>query len=427
MLHNKLDFKEVNMKTTINKELALFCILLISTNCCICLAEAQNNDGAEPNKPAAIFLGKRVVDDTKGLKPVAHKDLMDILEQEEKQVTQELIDRFSKYPKEQKLETAAYCIKENKHAGLVLWQMGRDNQLQDERLVPYIIEAMPKSQGRALMYAAIAPYFIPDINFVEPLLTYAVVSDYKEDQVRDRQMMHLSAFEYASMSLSKITGGELGKVDQKKSRQVQIQEWRDAWPKVRQGLMKEIRPAAHQELLDFLAKADEASDKNKYVETFDSYKLNDKLETVAYVIEKGLYPDSFFAFSRIQDKRLVPFIAAALQDSNGLKVLCAAQLARQNPDPSLLPLFMKYVLENNYGKEYRYSVGQRGAGERIYVNYQSVFGIAAQAIYAITNGKIGSQNYTNIQQEIPEKERKDLIEKWRKIYDESLKKDYEQN
>ncbi len=375
--------------------------------------------------------------DRSRIKPVGHKELLDILEQElkitERTANQELVNKFSQYPKEQKLETAAYCLKENKYAGLMLWQMGRDNQLQDKRLVPYIIEVMPKLPERDLMYAASAAYRIPDVNFVEPLLEYVIGSDFKQDQVVGGgtggigQLVHYSTFESATIAISRITGGELGKVDIKKPRQTQIQEWREAWPKVRQELMKEIHPAVHQELLDFLAKADEASDKNKYIETFNSYKLNDKLETIAYVMEKGLYPDSFFAFSGIQDKRLVPFIASALQDSNGLKVLCAAQLARQNPDPSLLPLLMKYGLENNYGKEYRYSVGQRGAGERIYVSYQSVFGIAAQAIYAITNGKIGSQNYTNIQQEIPEKERKDLIEKWRKIYDESLKKDYEPN
>lgn len=369
-----------------------------------------------------------------GIKPVEHKELLDILEQElkvsDRTANQELVNKFSQYPKEQKLETAAYCLKENKYAGLVLWQMGRDNQLRDERLVPYIIEVMPKLQGRDLMYAASAAYRIPDVNFVEPLLEYVIKSDYKTEQVVGNQMMHYSAYESAAIALRRITGGELGNIDIKKSRQVQIQEWRDAWSKVRQDLQKEIHPAAHQELLDIFAKAENTGNTSKRIELdqmFRNYKLNDKLETVVYVMENGLYPNAFFALCQVQDKRLLPFIARALQDSNGVKVLLATQLAYYMPDPSLLPLLMKYGLENNFGRDYKYSVGQNGfgAGERNYVSYHSVFGFTAAAIYKITDGKIGSQSYINIKQEIPETERKDLIEKWRKIYDETLKKDYE--
>jgi hypothetical protein len=421
----------VSMKTTINKKLAAMFMLLIFIHSGICLAEARSSPGAEPNKPVFMGRGGRVVSDTKGIKPVAHEELLKILEQElkitERTANQELVNKFSQYPKEQKLETAAYCLKENKYAGLVLWQMGRDNQLQDKRLVSYIIEVMPKLPERDLMYAASAAYFIPDVNFVEPLLEYVIKSDSKNDQVVGGQIVHYSAFESATIALLRITGGELGNTDIKKSRQVQIQEWRDAWPKVRQELQKEIHPVAHQELMDIFAKAENTGNRNGLAQTFRKYKLNDKLETVVYVMENGLYPDAFIALSQVQDKRLLPFIAKTLQDSNGLKVLLAARLARENPDPSLLPLLMKYGLENNFGRDYKYSVGQRGVGERIYVNYYSVFGLAAQAIYTITNGKIGAQNYISIKQEIPETERKDLTEKWRKIYDETLKNDYENN
>ncbi len=371
--------------------------------------------------------------DSGRIKPVEHKELLDILEKElkvtERTANQELVNKFSQFPKQQKLETAAYCLKENKYAGLLLWQVARDNQLQDKRLVPYIIEVMPKLPERDLMYAASAASRIPDINFVEPLLEYVITSDAKNDQVVGGQMMHYSAFESAAIALSRITGGELGKTDIKKSRPVLIQEWRDAWPKVKQDLQKEIHPVAHQELLDFFVKAEVTRDRIDLAEKFRNFKLNDKLETVVYVMENGLYPDAFLAFSQVQDKRLVPFIAKSLQDSNGVKVLLAAQLARENPDPDLLPLLMKYGLDNNFGRDYKYSVGQRGvgAGERNYVIYHSVFAFTAGAIYRITNRQIGSSSYTSIKQEIPEKERKDLIEKWRKIYDESLKKDYEPN
>jgi hypothetical protein len=388
---------------------------------------------AEPNKPTKSS-DSNSVSSANTLRPLAHEELLKILEQElkvtEETANQELVNKFSQYPKQQKLETAAYCLKENKYAGLMLWQMPRDNQLQDKRLVPYIIEVMPKLPERDLMYAASAAYHIPDVNFVEPLLEYVIKSDFKKEQVVGNQMMHYSAYESAAIALGRITGGELGNTDIKKSRQVQIQEWRDAWPKVRQDLQKEIHPVAHQELLDIFAKAENTGNtlnRIELAETFRKYKLNDKLETVVYVMENGLYPSAFFALSQVQDKRLLPFIAKALQDSNGVKVLLAARLARENPDSSLMPLLMKYGLDNNFGRDYKYSVGQNGVGvgEKNYVSYFSVFGFSAEAIYRITNGKIGGQSYTSIKKEIPETERKDMIEKWRKIYDETLKKDYE--
>jgi hypothetical protein len=424
------------MKMMNHKKFVLSSILIMSINCGALWAGAKSNAGAEPNRPVTKPPAINGSNDTKLIKPIEHKELLDILEQElkitERTANQELVNKFSQYPKEQKLETAAYCLKENKYAGLMLWQMGRDNQLQDKRLVPYIIEVMPKLPERDLMYAASAAYNIPDVNFVEPLLEYVIKSDFKKEQVVGNQMMHYSAYESAAIALGRITGGELGNTDIKKSRQVQIQEWRDAWPKVRQELQKEIHPAAHQELLDIFAKAENTGNTLNRIELdqmFRKYKLNDKLETVVYVMENGLYPSAFFALSQVQDKRLLPFITKALQDSNGVKVLLAAQLSYHMPDPSLLPLLMKYGLESNFGRDYKYSTGQNGfgVGERNYTSYHSVFGFTTAAIYKITDGKIGSQSYINIKQEIPETERKDLTEKWRKIYDETLKQDYEPN
>ena len=147
--------------------------------------------------------------------------------------------------------------------------------------------------------------------------------------------------------------------------------------------------------------------------------MNDRLETIVYALEQGLYPDSLSFMGMMQDKRLVPFIAQALKDPNDIKVLCAAQLAEINPDPKLLPFLMKYGLGNDFGKDYRY-------GEADYsVRYHSVFGWTSEAISNITNGKIGNTKYSSVRKEVPEEERQTMIDQWRKIYDETLKQNYE--
>ena len=81
---------------------------------------------------------------------------------------------------------------------------------------------------------------------------------------------------------------------------------------------------------------------------------------------------------------------------------------------------MQHGLESDYGRDYRYGSG------RSYVSYYSVFGFTADAIHRITDGRIGSRNYsTGIKQETPEKERRELTEQWRMTYNETLKQDYE--
>ena len=411
-----------------NIKILVLCMLVLSMTSGLSFAQQ------ELNRPISIgSLGRRVVYNTKGLKPVAHKELMSILEQEEKGPdTQELIDRFRQFPREQKLETVIYCLKENKYADIIVLKIATESPLHDKCFVPYLVEIIPKLKGRTMMMVARAAQMIPDVNLMEPLLNFVVESDYEEriywSNGRINDITNMSAFEEAGMAIDRITNGRMGRIDLTKPKETVIQEWRDIWPYVKKEMLKEkeekereIRPVAHQKILDIFAKANKVVDKSEYSGAFDNFEFNDMLETIAYLLEKGPNPDSFFFFCMRQDKRLVPFIARAIKDPNDIKVLCAARLAEENPDPNLLPLLMKYGLDNDYGKNFRYG------SEGNYVIYHSVFGWASEAINKITNGKIGTSKYSSVRKEIPEEEKHALIEQWRKIYDETLKKDYEKN
>jgi hypothetical protein len=423
------------MKTTMNKKLAMLCFLLISINYGILWARSRSNAGTEPNRPVTTTRGRIVVSytvsDTKGIKPVAHKELLNIFEQAEKQNTEELNNRFEQFPKKQKLEAIAYCLKEGEHLGQAVRRIVWDPNSRDKCLASYLAEAMPKMERQDLMFAARAAGMIPDVNLMEPLLNYTIESDYYEVDFglgTRSEYSRRSVFDYAANAISKITNGKIGNIDQKKSQQTLVQEWRDAWPRVQEEMQKVINPVAHKELLDLLAKAEaEGLEKrDEFANKFKTYKWTEKLETIAYALEQGLYPNSISYYmlyqeKDMQDKRLIPFIDRAIKKSKGEILLAAVRITAANPDSSLLPSLMKYALENDYVKEFKYGT------EKNQVEYLSVFGYASGAIYRITNGKIGSLNYSSTRKEIPEAEKKDLIEKWRKIYDETLKKDYEKN
>ena len=182
---------------------------------------------------------------------------------------------------------------------------------------------------------------------------------------------------------------------------------------------KAIHPVAHLEILAIFAQAEGIIDKSEYTAVLKNYNPNDKLETIVYALEQGLYPDCLRYMSTLEDKRLVPFIAKAIKEYEGEKLWSALQLAVGNSDPNLLPYLMKYAFDNDYVKTYRYGT----ENEQFY--YVSVFSSAAYTISEITGGKIGTQKYRYFREEIPEEEMRALIEQWRKIYDETLKQDYE--
>ena len=420
------------MRTIKNKKLVVF-IILVLLNCGIPLTKGI--DGSETILNNKYVIGsqiRNVVSDTKDVKPVVHEELMKILENIEKgENIQELNNRFNKFPKEQKLETAEYCLKENKHINQMLLKMSIDASLWDKCLVPYIAETMPKLKDRDLMIAARVSSKIPDVNLIEPLLNYAVDSNYSEWDFdglpgRGARAKKITVFEYSAMAISTITNGKIGKYNPGKTKETLIREWRDSWPEIKSEMQKEIRPIAHQELLDLFAKAEEKglSYRDEFVKQFITYKCTERLETIAYALEHKLYPHAISCYMLYtdKDKRLLPFISKAIKESKEINLYAAVQIASANPDPSLLPSLMKYGFDSDYLNIYRYGDGERD------VDYTSVFGFTAKAIFEITNGKIGSQDYyLGYYKEVPGEEKKTQIEKWRKTYEETLKKDYEKN
>ena len=422
------------MKISQNNKLIVSCILLISINSYLCLAEMRNIRTSsrikQPDQSFFTMQGWKVVSNTKGIKPVAHEELLEIIDQQEKQDTNDLVNRFRQFPKEQKLETAAYCLKENKHVSQILLKICSEEPLHDKCLVPYIAEIMPKLKDNDLMMAARAASIIPDVNLVEPLINYAAKSDYTTSFVggsgRFAKPVEWSVFKEAGLAIIKITDDRMGTIDLTKPKETVIQEWRDIWPYVKKEMQDEIEekrkaihPVAHLEILAIFAQAEGIIDKSEYTEVLKNYNLNDKLETIVYSLEQGLYPDCLRYMNTLQDKRLVPFIAKAIKEYEGEKLWSALQLAVGNPDPNLLPYLMKYAFDNDYVKTYRYGT----ENEQFY--YVSVFSSAAYAISEITEGKIGTQKYRYFREAITEDQKQAMIQQWLKIYEETLKQDYE--
>ena len=416
--------------------LSLLLIFLILINLSFRFAEARNN-AEEPNRSVFASRCRRVVSNTKGLKPVAHKELLDILEQEGKQDTNDLVNRFRQFPKEQKLETAAYCLKENKHVSQILLKICSEEPLHDKCLVPYIAEIMPKLKDNDLRLAVRSASIIPDVNLVEPLINYAAKSNYHGSFVAGSGMyseiVEWSVFKEAALAISRITDGRMGRYNIAKSKETVIHEWREAWPQVKKDMQDEIeekrkaiQPVAHLELIALLAEAEAAGleKRDEFAEKFKKYELSQKLEALAYAIEKGLYldliPNIIADDDDLQkDKRLVPFLSQAIKVTKGEKLLLLVLIVAEMPDSSFLPLLMKYTLENDYVKSF--NVGSES--NNLY--YVSVFGTSSRAIYKMTRGEIGSIQYITTRKEVPEEEKKTQIEKWRKIYEETLKQGYE--
>ena len=423
------------MKTIIYKLIDVSCIIM-AVSLSGLWAKASENGRMITNRTVIGYKGRITISNIKEIKPVGHKELLDILGDVEKgNNTEEMNNKLSQFPKVQKLETAAYCLKENKYISQIIQRMSIDTSLWDRCLVPYLAEVMPKLKDHDLMIAAKVASKIPDINLMEPLLNYAVESEYQESfeggSGRFSEIVHMSAFQEAALAISTITNGKIGTTDKIMSKDARlglIQEWRAAWPGLKYEMQKEIHPVAHKELLELLARAEEAglSYRDEFVKQFKTFKWIDKLETIAYSLEHELYPNAISCYmlyseKDMQDKRLMPFINKAIEESKGVNLYAAVRIAAVNPDPSLLPSLIKYGFDTDYVKISKYGDGKYD------VEYSSVFGWASEAVYKITNGKIGDLQYFYTFEEIPEEEKKSQIEKWRKIYDETLKKDYEKN
>ncbi len=363
------------MKTMSHIKTALLCILVISINCGILRARARSNAGTDPNK----------------------------------QIT---TDSNSK-------------------------------SVSQEKSAKYWVERIQKVRGDELMTLLRSVPRIRDPNLIQSILDYAIEDNYSTMYFEGLQggaasPRYDSTFDEAAGLLYSITKGKIGlkKVGGREvpvpeeKRKTLIMKWRQELPKVKEEFrteilekQKEIKPIAHKELLDILAKAEDANNRNEFIKEFKSHKMNDKIETIAYSLVEGIYPYStnemVYSDEELKDKRLLPILVQLIKEAKGDKLLTAVWVASNIPDRTLLPILMDYALESDYVRTKKYPSEDM-------VIYLSVFNATAEAIYRITNKTIGTNNYSSLKI-VPDEERSNMIKKWRKIYDETLKKDYEKN
>jgi hypothetical protein len=415
------------------------------------------------------------------IQAVQHQTLLDLLAEAEKAKDKaEYSKTFLTFQNKDKLETIAYALQEGLYPNAIVRMIRDDKQLHDKRLVTYMPNFLKNNKDNGpILYSAVGlikDYF-PDPNLVPAVLDYAGESDYFSIRAyaspsgAGEQIVY-SVFKNVADFLNKVTKGKLPgeyisdkeilgppgprKQGQISPRESYIQKWKSEWPKVQKELLDEqrelqmqIRPVAHQEILNILVERQNLcqeqkqhvieSEKslNEKTKSFEELnkenqilnkkteeiltkirkeKKNDKLETIAYALTEGLYPDavmSFVLFDKdLQDKRLVPYIAEAIKISTGEKLYSAVCEAYKIPDESLLPSLLGHALDNDY--VVRYAPWGKDVPE------VSVFLKTSQALYEITNGRIG-HNLIEISVEDLYKQKDSLIKQWREIYEKSLK------
>jgi hypothetical protein len=440
---------------------------------------SKGSSSSEPNRTII-----NTVSEANTIKPIEHQELLDVLEKIEKgKDATELNKTFKTFKNSDKLETIAYALQEGLYPNATI-NMIRDNkELQDKRIGKFFPGSLRKYKDNGSVLYGIVGLIkdcFPDPNLVPSLLDYAVESDYWTHRMYASpfgtgEHVYDSVFKEVAEFLMKVSKGKmvighfsdqiiLPGPEMTKERAALIQKWRAEWPKVQQALLEEqrelqmeIHPIAHKEIIDILIEMQalceeqkqnvierdkSSSERTKSIEELNQEsqihnkksqeilkkirgkKRNDKLETIAYAMTEGLYPDAVMTFvwsdTDLHDKRLVPFIAETIKNSTGRKLYMAVEAAYTILDKSLLPLLIDYALDSDYIESYGRSLNSKTIPE------ESNFLTAAKTIYKITNGKIG-HNLSGTTRKDLNNQKDNLIKQWRKIYDETLKKDYEKN
>ncbi|MGI6303908.1 MAG: hypothetical protein ACOX52_23095 [Verrucomicrobiota bacterium] len=191
----------------------------------------------------------------------------------------------------------------------------------------------------------------------------------------------------------------------------------EAEPKPQPPEEDALQPVQNDNLLEILGKAEKASAKGKVLEEFQKHPKAQRLATLAYALKERKHTQAALQViidnQDMKDRRLTPFLAKTMETAEGKDLMLCARVAKHVPDPVLLRPLIERALDSEYVEVKRAG----GAGGSIEFSYHSAFAEAAEAIYCITDGKIGSEK---IRRDKPtSKEEKDiLIQKWKKAWAE---------
>jgi len=347
------------------------------------------------------------------------------------------------------------------------WVLGREEYrkaaldivhtyVPDKRLAPFVADCIQETEGHVLLRAVQAAGKIPDRRYLAPLIEHALTSDY-ERTVRTAgpggrvETMYVGVFRESAELLFRLTDGKIGWRDGRTDRLIHpnenarlAREWRAWWEEQKENqqaskeegkagekasgekpgptTLVEVKPVADEALWKvFQTVLVECTDYEARVKAVREAIQKDReraLSAVAFYLgQEATRGDALRFVWHLRDSRLIPFVVEAMRRSDGRTLLEAVRTARKWGDRRFLPVLIEHALDS----EGVFVDGYPEPSGGMVWEYQSVFAEAAAAIYAITKGWAGSDQYLHKPQP-PKEERNALTAQWRKWWTENKAK-----
>ncbi len=183
-------------------------------------------------------------------------------------------------------------------------------------------------------------------------------------------------------------------------------------PAAKEGQSGEIKPVADEALWKvFQTVLVECTDYEARVKAVQEAIQKDReraLSVVAFYLDQEATRGNALRFVwHLKDSRLVPFVVEAMRRSDGRTLLESVRTARAWGDRRFLPVLIEHALNSDYD-----SITMYPAPVGAEIHHESVFAEAAAAIYTMTKGWAGSDQYRK-DPLIAKEKRNELIAQWR--------------
>jgi hypothetical protein len=177
-----------------------------------------------------------------------------------------------------------------------------------------------------------------------------------------------------------------------------------------------IQPVAHEALLAALkememARSEQRSSWTLMTNFVVQFPLSQQLQAVAYALREDKCArsavDLMYESPPLRDRRLAPFLDRTIRRASGEDLFRVLLVVNEfPPDQALIAPLLEQAIEDTYANFTSFFAD--GHREEL---YDSVFGQAAYALHRISNGRIGSPDYRDLNAMTAD--RKTLIKAWR--------------
>lgn len=173
-----------------------------------------------------------------------------------------------------------------------------------------------------------------------------------------------------------------------------------------------IQPVHDEDILAILTPItpDQIGLKPEAVQLLIQYPKERRMAAIAYALgDPRRFPTAIqiiIDHEAMRDPRLAPYLAKAMTQAKGVTLLQAARAARFIYSQILVPTLLTYGVTSPYADIRMIKVLNRY--ER---HYATVFAEAAEALYIITDGRIGMKRVER-HRILPEAKREALIKEW---------------